>query len=402
MIWMVAMVFSAEFILSQVMILFVAMALFEYCPKGFPWLQWRRQLLENTRSWWSYRPYLFIAIPFLLVLVSALWSFDMGYTLERLRIKAPFLVLPWALAGIPRFSRREYHFLLYFLVALMVVACLYVGLNYLVHFEEINNLISKGKPIPTPSNHIRFSLVLGFAILSGIFLLQERFAIRYRWERWLILGMTLFLMAFIHVLSVRSGLLVFYVAILVWLLQYAFKTRRWWVAALAGVLLVMLPVAAYQLFPSFRAKMEYVRWDLLQHQHGTGANYSDSDRLTSVQVGWEIGKRNPLIGVGAGDLKEAVEREYTVSYPESAPKMPHNQFVTIFAGTGVIGLGLFILGFFYPILYRKNYRDPLFLALHVVVLVSFLMENTLENNFGVSFFLLFLLLGLNQLIPNKN
>lgn len=226
--------------------------------------------------------------------------------------------------------------------------------------------------------------------------------IRFRWERWLILGMTLFLVAFIHVLSVRSGLLVFYVAILVWLLQYVFKTRRWWVAALVGVLLVILPVAAYQLFPSFRMKMEYVRWDLLQHQHGTGANYSDSDRLTSVQVGWEIGKRNPVIGVGAGDLKEAVAREYAASFPETAPKMPHNQFVTIFAGTGALGLGLFILGFFYPLFYRRNYRDPLFLALHVVVLVSFLMENTLENNFGVSFFLLFLLLGLNHLHPDPN
>lgn len=119
--------------------------------------------------WWSYRPYLFIAIPFLLVLVSTLWSSDLGYTLERLRIKLPFLVLPWALAGIPRLNRREYNYLLYFLVALMVVACMYVGLNYLMHFQEINNMISKGKSIPTPSNHIRFSLVLGFAILSGFF-----------------------------------------------------------------------------------------------------------------------------------------------------------------------------------------------------------------------------------------
>ena len=67
MIWMVAMVFSAEFILSQVMILFAALALFEHRP-GFPWLGRRAALSENTRQWWHYRPFLFIAIPFLLVL----------------------------------------------------------------------------------------------------------------------------------------------------------------------------------------------------------------------------------------------------------------------------------------------------------------------------------------------
>ncbi|MBK7406839.1 MAG: O-antigen ligase family protein [Saprospirales bacterium] len=400
MIWMVAMVFSAEFILSQVMILFVAMALFEYRP-GFPWLRWRRELRDNTRTWWWYRPFLFVAIPFLLVLVSAAWSSDIPYTLERLRIKAPFLVLPWALVGIPRISRKEFHFILYFLLALMTIACLYVGLNYLVHFQEINDMIGRGKPIPTPSNHIRFSLVLCFAILSGFFLIAERFFIRYRWERWLILGLTMFLLGFIHLLSVRSGLLVLYLAVLVWLLRYVFLTRRWAVAVALGVSFVFLPIVAYQLFPSFRTKLEYVRWDLVQHQHGTGANYSDSDRLTSLKVGWEIGKRNPIFGVGAGDLKREVNLEYARSFPDAPTiKMPHNQYVTLFAGTGLVGVGVFTLGFFYPLFYRRHYKDPLFLALHVVVFASFLMENTLENNFGISFFLLFLLLGLNRLRPD--
>ena len=397
MIWMVAMAFSAEFILSQVMILFVALALFEG-RRGFPWLQWRSTLRESTRQWWNYRPYLFVAIPFFLVVVSAFWSSDFSYTLERLRIKLPFLVLPWAIAGIPRLSRREYHFVLSFLLVLMTVACLYVGFNYLVHFHEINDLIGKGKPIPTPSNHIRFSLMLCFAILSGMVLVKEGFYIRSSLERWLLLAMTLFLLVFIHVLSVRSGLLVLYLAFMVWLLRYVFLTRRWGIAVVLGMLLVLLPTVAYQLLPSFRTKIAYARWDLLQHQRGTGSNYSDSERLISWQVGWEIGKENPFFGVGAGDLKEEIKKKYAILFPEvENPKMPHNQFLTHFAGTGLFGLVLALGGFFYPLFYRKNFREPLFLALHVVVFVSFLMENTLENNFGVSFYLLFLLLCLDQL-----
>ena len=293
MIWMVAMVFSAEFILSQVMFLFVALALFEYRP-GFPWLRWRSTLTQSTLGWWKYRPFLFIAIPFFLVLVSAFWSSDFPYTLERLRIKLPFLVLPWAIAGMPRLNRREYHFILFFLVILMTVACLYVGLNYLFHFHEINEMISKGKPIPTPSNHIRFSLVLCFSILSGILLITERFFIRFRGERWIVAGLTFFLLVFIHILSVRSGLVVLYLALLAWLLRYMMATRRWGIAAAMGVLLVLLPAGAYRLFPSFRAKLEYVRWDLMQHQKGAGENYSDSDRLRSWRAGWRSGGKIPF------------------------------------------------------------------------------------------------------------
>lgn len=397
MVWMVAMVFSAEFVLSQVMILLVVLALFEG-RQGFPWLKRRGQLRENTLAWWGYKPYLWIAMPFFLVLVSALWSSDLPYTLERLRIKVPFLLMPWAFAAIPRLSRKEYHFVLIFLVGLMVLACLYVGINYMVHFEEINEMIGKGKPIPTPSNHIRFSLMLCFAVLSGIYLFVNRVSIRFSWERKVVLGATVFLLIFIHVLSVRSGLLVLYLALLVWLLRYVVQTRNWQVALAMGALLVLLPAGAYQFFPSFRTKIAYARWDLLQHQQGKGAEYSDSGRLTSLKAGWEIGKRSPWVGVGAGDLKLEVKGYYEAAFPEiEKPKMPHNQFVTIFAGTGLAGLAFFLAGFFFPLFYRKNYKDYLFLALHVVIFFSFMMENTIENNFGASFFLLFLLLGLNQL-----
>ncbi|MFZ2897723.1 MAG: O-antigen ligase family protein, partial [Saprospiraceae bacterium] len=308
MVWMVSMVFSHEFVLSQAMILLVALALFERRP-GFPWLRLRRGLGENTAAWWRYRPNLMIAIPFLLVLVSGLWSSDFSYTLERLRIKLPFLVLPWAFAGIPRFSRKEYRLILYFLIGMMALACLYVGFNYLLNFDQINQLIGMGKTIPTPSNHIRFSLVLCFAILSGIFLLREGAVLRYSWERRILLVVTVFLFLFIHMLSVRSGLLALYAALFVWLLRYVVLTRRWAVAAVAGGLLILLPAGAYQVFPSLRAKIAYSRWDILQHRQGTGANYSDSDRLTSLEVGWKVVKEAPVFGVGAGDLKREVTEE---------------------------------------------------------------------------------------------
>lgn len=392
-IWMAAMVFSAEFILSQVMILLVAMALLER-RDVFPWLGFRKELPENTRQWYSYRANLFIAIPFLLVLVSAFWSSDMGYTLERLRIKLPFLILPWAFVAIPGLGRREFYLMLYFLLGLMTVACLYVGVNYLAHFAEINEMISRGKPIPTPSNHIRFSLVLSFAVLGGMVLIAERFFIRHSRERWLVGGMTVFLLLFVHILSVRSGLAALYLALFVLLVRYVLMTRRWGVALIFLAFLVVLPGTAYQLFPSFRTKVSYMYWDLAQFREGGGGEYSDSERLASMKVGWEIGRAHPWFGVGAGDLR----REMAARYPEGGKiKMPHNQLLTVFAGTGAVGLAVFLIGFFFPLFYRRNYRDPLFLALHVILFFSFLMESTLENNFGVSFFLLFLLLGLNVL-----
>lgn len=171
--------------------------------------------------------------------------------------------------------------------------------------------------------------------------------------------MTLFLLVFIHVLSVRSGLLVLYLALLVWLLRYVFLTRRWAVAAALGIMLVLLPAAAYQTFPSFRNKLAYARWDLLQHQQGTGANYSDSDRLTSWKAGWEVGKKNPLFGVGAGDLKRG-DRPVLCGHPPgdrgrktAAQPVPHGV-----RRHGAARFRPFCMGIFLPAFLPEKFQRP--------------------------------------------
>jgi O-antigen ligase len=394
---MVAMIFSAEFLLSQAMILLVALAVFQvWQPDGSVRFAWRA--IPAWNNWKSYPPYWLVAMPFLIVLLTAFWSSDATYTLERLRIKLPFLLMPFAFAAMPRFSKREVYLLLFFLLGLMVVASLYVGANYLMDFDYINEQMGKGHPLPTPSNHIRFSIVLGCAILAGGTLFYEKFYLRHPRERWLIGGATLLLFAFIHVLSVRSGLLLLYVGMLTLAAIQIVRTRRWaWgIGALAVV--VGLPLLSYQVLPTFRTKINYMRWDIQQHLAGKGANYSDSERLTSMSVGLQIGNEHPVVGVGAGDLKQEVRKVYAIQYPDlKAPKMPHNQFVTIYASAGILGLALFLLGFFFPLFYHRNYQTPLFLVFHVVIFCSCLIENTLENNYGVSLYLLFLLIGLNYL-----
>ncbi|MBR9922340.1 MAG: hypothetical protein GYB31_16000 [Bacteroidetes bacterium] len=400
-IWIVSMLFSAEFVLSLSMFLLVAMALFELQINGqHIRFGLRRGLSDNLKRYWNDKAFILISIPFFLVLFSALWSGDTGYTIERLRIKLPFLILPFAFVSMPRLTKREVLTVLYFLVLVMTIACVYVGMNYLANFDAVNEMIGKGKPIPTPSNHIRFSLVLSFSIISGAALYYEGFYLQYKWERWLIPLATLFLFGFIHILSVRSGLVVLYLAIFFVSIRYAYLTRRYAVVAAVLLALVSLPILTYQAVPSFRQKINYARWDFMQYMQGTGQYYSDSERFMSMEVGLRIGNEHPVFGVGAGDLKKEVKAVYADSFEgKQDPKMPHSQFLSIYAGTGMLGLLLFLFGFFFPLFYKRRYQSLLFLAFHVIIFFSFFMENTIENNFGVSFYLLGALLGLRFLDP---
>ena len=398
-LWLVSMILSAEFILSVSMIGLLVLALFQLKFEG-PHVRvtWRDTLDKNWRRFKTEKVWWVITISFFIVLFSAVYSSDIDYTLERLRIKLPFLVLPFAFLSMPRLTKKECYAIVYFLLFLMFITCCYVGMNFLADFENIIDLIGRGQPVPTPSNHIRFSLTLALSIIGGVALWWDGFYFASKNERYLIGGMTLFLFAFIHILSVRSGILALYLGLFMVGIHQAIVSKKYWLILVTIFGLAAVPFVAYQLFPSFQKKVAYAEWDFMQYQQGIGGNYSDSERITSLIVGLEIGNAHPILGVGAGDLKQEVQSVYAEKFNDQySYRKPHNQFLSYYAGTGIVGVLLFSFAFFFPLFYQKNYRNPLFLALHAIIFMSFMMENTVENNFGISLYLFFLLMGVNYL-----
>jgi O-antigen ligase len=386
-LWMVGLLYSAEFLLSVCMIALVVGALWDWRASG-----------DRLRAMWKDKAWLALTIPFFLVLFTAPYSTeDPSYLLERLRVKLPFLVLPFVFVGWPPLSQKAYHHLFYVFLCLVSLTSLGVFVNYLLHFDEINALIGQGQSIPTPTNHIRFSLMVAFAVFVGLFLFREGHHVRFGSERWGILGMALFLLGFLHILSVRSGLAVFYLVGVVLLLRYVFLSKKIWMGGLMLIGLVSLPLLAYQMVPSLRQKVSYMLWDLKMHTAGTGEAYSDSERLRSLIAAKEIIEPHPLLGVGAGDLRYQVRAWYQQNHPDLAhdsQKMPHNQYLSVWAGTGLLGLLLFLWGMLYPLQSKGRYKDPLLLSFQLIMLFSFMVENTIENAVGIALYLLFVLLGM--------
>ncbi len=396
--WQIGLIFSMEFLLSLCMIAIIALALFERAQVGDGFrLQWRSGLKAKLQNFFSNRAFIAVMVPFFLVLITALYSSELNYTLERLRIKIPFLLLPFTFFNLPDLSKRDIQKVLLFQLFISFVACLGVCVNYLINFSAITTEMLRGGAMPTPGNHIRFSLMIAFAIVGGLYLVWTRFQWKYSWERMLILLMSLLLFVGIHVLSVRSGLLVLYITMVLLLLRYIFFSRRYLLGVSAIVLLLAVPVIAYVTIPSVKAKVAYMRYDLKMYLSGNGANYSDSERLISLQVGMDVGNQNNWLGVGAGDLRRVIKDKYAADHPKVNMRMPHNQLITVYAGTGLIGLIIFLGGFFYPLFEKRRFTNGLFLAIHSIIFFSFMMESTIESAVGIAFYLLYLLLLLRYL-----
>lgn len=347
---------------------------------------------------YRYPSFWVITLLFFIVLMSFWQTYDHSYWWTRLRIRVPFLVFPLMFLALPRFSERQIDSLFYCLLLILTLTGLGIMVNYFLHMEEINLLLKKGQPMPTPRNHIRLSLLMAMGIVAGAYLYQKRYIWRYSFERKLIALCTVFLFFCIHLLSVRSGLLTLYAVIVVMVGRYVYLSRNLKHAMIIFLGFVIAPIIAFYTLPSFRAKLDYMKYDYFMYKHQRGALYADSGRITSLKVGWDILKRYPVFGVGAGNLRAEVAEVFAKDYPKfKEPHMPHNQFLFVAAGTGIVGLLLFMFGFFFPLFYKQNYQYPLLLAFYTIAFMAMMIEHGIENSIGAGFVAFFLLLFVNHL-----
>lgn len=332
----------------------------------------------------------------LLLLVPALsyfWSVNEAFWADRVRIRIPFFVLPFAFANLPALTERQYKLVLYLLVWVMVVLCIGVGIHFLLNYEHIIDDLQHGRPVPVPRNHIRFNLILVTAIFSGGWLWTQRFFWRKPPERWALGAAVLFLFAFLHILTVRSGIVAMYAVLFFTIVWAVVRTRRWGMALAALACFALLPVVALKTIPSLQQRIGYMRYDWEQYQKNAGSQYSDSERFVSLTVGVEVWRKATWLGVGAGDLPMEVQRVVNDGYPHYTldPKLPHNQYLYILAGTGLLGLLLSLAAFVAPLVPRRNRQSYLLGAFQTIVFVSFLVEYTIETAIGVAFYLFYTL-----------
>ena len=396
----VGLIFSPALLsISMIALVILGLLRIEIC-KGRPYFRLNVEGLKRVQNISRYPAFLAITLFFLVCAIRFYPLGDAHYFLERLRIKAPFVFFPLAFLALPRFDDRRVKLILYFLLFFLAAVSVGILINYALNFERYTTLIKEGHHIPTPRNHIRYSLLAAWAVVCGIYLYIEGYVNRYAWEKWLVVGSTLFLIIFLHILSVKSGLLLLYCSLFFALLQYIWKSKAFLTGTLGLLLVLALPIIAYQTLPSFKNKVAYFQYDMLMYQQGEGANYSDSGRLASLDAGWRIAKDHWVWGVGTANIRNEVrlifEADYA-NYPEEF--MPQNQFLFSWASTGILGMLVVVFAFFYPIFHQKKYQHWLTLNFFFSIFIIIMIEHALENAVGVAHYLFFCCLFLSFLTP---
>ncbi|ALD20042.1 O-antigen ligase family protein [Hymenobacter sp. DG25A] len=312
-------------------------------------------------------------------------------------LQSPFLVLPfafWLLGGLPgRYLRGLY----LFFIGLVTLSALGSTGNYLLHTAQIHKMYLQSQIMPTVPDHIRFSLMVTYAIAIGSMLLWKD-GVPQNWRKWLGTAIV-FLIVYQHILAVRSGLLTLYVLASVAVVVLVLWERKYKLAMLGLVSMLVLPLLSYTVLPTFHNKFLNTQEDVGRvEQSGSANNYSLVGRIYSYKVALQIVQEHPWVGVGRANMEQAIAQEYQASFPQINPRayiLPHNQFLFNLVAFGGIGILLFTVFFYLPGIRVWPRQAPLLLSHYLIVTLSFLVEYPLELQVGLNFTLIFLLLALN-------
>lgn len=364
-------------ILSLGMFLFCLNALWDVSPKNW---------IKNTYWLWG------LAWTGM-YLISGLWSEDIPYWIERVQVKMPFLLLPLAFGALQPASEKHLRLFSRILLLLLLGGCVW-SLSFLfADYHSVIKSYSYSKVLPTPpSDHIRFSIFVAWSVIWFVLMYRR---LDSRVDKILMIIGTLFCTAYLHILAVKSGLLILYSSALLYFIYLLLKKRF----AFATIILFSFCSVFYfslKQVPSFKAKFYYVMFSIDQLRKGKlRSDVSDLGRLLSYDLGWKIFREHPIAGVGAGDVRMEMKKKYELYAPETPPEeriVPHNQFLEVGLVGGIITLIPFSIWVFWPLRRIRQSRNGFYgLLTWFGLFAAIQVESMLEGQYGVFVYLFCLL-----------
>jgi O-antigen ligase len=206
-------------------------------------------------------------------------------------------------------------------------------------------------------------------------------------------------------LASRISIITLYAGLVVYAVAGMIRKGQWlkWSAPIIGLLVVSFTLVKF--FPKtlnrFR-ELNYMDYHFDSHARESHYNMQLTPdqwnganiRLAIWKCGWELAGRHWLTGVPLGDKEErliAVYRERQFDFAVQSRRNMHNIYLDVLCNFGVIGLGVFLLGYFvWPLRNCLRYRDGWGAFIILAFAAALVTETWMDKSVGcilLAFFL---------------
>jgi O-antigen ligase len=346
---------------------------------------------------------------YLLYILGLCWSSNLKYGGFDLQVKLSLLVFPlvfWTTAP-ETFTGKKMHYLLLAFVAGCLAGTLYLY-AWALHDQLVLNQEGSFyyRHLSRSFNPCYLAMYNAFAVSALFYLLSGNLPGLNRIRKAGLILLMIHFSLFILLLSSKAGLLSLAVIILFWAVILAFRRREWIVGILVVVTGSVFFAGGLALFPFASGRISETR-EALQTRvlPGSEGIKSTGDRVLILQASVRLVGEHPLFGVGTGDVKDELIREYTrIGFTKGIEGKlnAHNQYLQTFIALGIPGFILLVSLLLLPSILAAKGKQYLYLSFLILFSLNLLFESMLERQAGVvfyGFFNSFLFLMMNPFTP---
>lgn len=353
---------------------------------------------------------------FMLSIYGLLISENKDYALKIVQRYLPFLIFPLIFNTI-KHRKINYDYVKIGFIVFTSIASIYCQINNLVYWSWVNSFSTNDFSIfqylthhwftygeLTKSIDLQPSFFSLYIILASIFLIE--FSIDKKVKKGVVLLLLFYFMVFMIQLSSKIGVLVYMLLLVYYFFKIDFKIKK---QSKAFIFLFFAICFSVFLFKSRFSDRIVELVDIFKVSKDPGDNSDNVKKLRvyALKAFAEQPIEKIIFGQGTGDSQKYLDGYYEQNLinknteKEVVWKLKglhyHNQFVQVFADTGVFGFICLILLFYY--MFKENKKKGHYLFLFACLLF-FMADSMLIRHKALVFFVFFNLIYITE--KNKN
>jgi len=141
---------------------------------------------------------------------------------------------------------------------------------------------------------------------------------------------------------------------------------------------------------SFYNRIYQIVWEVdIYRKGGNPSGHSVTQRIEYYKMAWKIIEENFWMGTGTGGYVKAYQKKYDQNkffQEQQFRQRSHNMFLSYWIDFGLIGLIYVCFALFAPVFIERKTKSFLLMIFLLIVLLSFMNEDSLNNHDAISFF----------------
>ena len=342
------------------------------------------ELLKNKISFNKNLPNILLVVLYFLHVISLFYSKNTDVALFDLQVKLSLVIFPIIFLFIKDtilFNRKKIAEI--FVFSSIIISILLISNLLINYFNDYSLLYYTEYSIYLHPSY--FALYLDFSIVLAVYLISKtknKLLITFYLS-----AISLFLLN-IYFSDSKSGYLATILVLMYIVFYYGLRKSR--VITLSSILIIL--IASFFVLknnPRFQTTFNILSKYENVIENPSYKNSSTSMRILAWDASAKLIKENLIFGVGAGDIKQELNKKYeelNYDYLAKYNLNSHNQFIETWLGQGILGFVLLLLVFIIPFISAIKRKNIILQAFLLLMFINFLFESMLNTQAGTIFF----------------